>query len=326
MIKNFFKKFLHYLSFGLKVAETEMLVQKESSESDNEGIVEIQQENRLSKDLLNAEVTQQVEELRYRNYQVYRESNNYQYLGDGVSIKKEKQDKGVNYSFSINNNLICGSILDGFNAIEKNDFGIDKYTLTFSYFDIPRFRLESYCTSVDVDVVGNSAYLSLHFSAFYDKYDNRGRTFINELSKLENITNEYEVKRNELCSNINKLSLTTYKASNEDDLIHYCFNEIEYLGYEQTNSEFILKYFAKTFDKIDLIDKFYSESMYMKYQRNENKGSTISILPQTRREVCSICGKEMHTYDADITKITFGYTMCTECLENKLKKENKIES
>ena len=324
MIKNFFKKILGYFSFGLKQAENEMFSQKDGSNGDNMSIVEVQQENRLSRDLLNAEVTQQVEELRYRNYQVHRESNNYQYIGNGIAIKKDKKEKSSKYNFSINNNVLCKSVLDGLNAIEKNDFGIDKYTLAISYFDIPRFRLESFCQVLDVEVDNDLAYLTFHFSSFYDKFDKFAKTFINELDKLSNVNTIYDVKRQEVCSNIESISFTTYKASNEDDMILYKFNDIEYLSYEKTNFEFLIKYVSKTFDKIDLIDKFYSETMSSKYLNNEKKDVVLDLSFNDRKEVCSICGEEMSKYDAAITKEEYGYTMCVKCLENKMIKENKF--
>lgn len=323
MIK-FFKKFFRYLAVGFKVAENEMLTQKDTSNSNDVSIVEVQEENRLSKDLLKGEVTQQVEELRYRNYKVNRESKHYQYLGEGQAIKKEVKEKSSSYSFSINNNLVCGSVLDGFKSIETNDFGIDKFTLTIITEDIPRFRLESYCKVLDIDINEDVAYLKLHFSAFYDKYDSRGKTFVNELDKLENVSSEYEIKRNEICSNIKSISFVTYKASNEDDLMLYTFNDIEYVEYYKNAFEFIITYKSKTYDKVDLTDKFYSSTMDKKYQSNEKKDVIVDMDCKERVAVCDICGKTIPLYDADITKEDFGYSMCVECLEKKLIEENKI--
>ena len=129
MIK-FFKKIFSYLFFGLKSAENDMFSQKDGSESENNSISVIQESRNVYKDIKKGEVTQEVEELRHSTYNVYRESNNYQYLGDGVATKKEKKENGNEYHFTLHNNLVCDGVLDSFNKLETNDFGVDKYTLT----------------------------------------------------------------------------------------------------------------------------------------------------------------------------------------------------
>ena len=83
MIKTLKRKFyniLYSLPFGLKGAEDEMLSQKSSLNTDNVGVHQVINENRLSKDLLKGEVTQQVEELRYRDYKVSKESKKYKFI------------------------------------------------------------------------------------------------------------------------------------------------------------------------------------------------------------------------------------------------------
>ena len=73
------KKYLYGFFFGLKNADSEMFSSKHTSNSDSNYIQQIKETN-VGKDLLKGEVTQEVEDLRYSTYSVYRESNQYEYI------------------------------------------------------------------------------------------------------------------------------------------------------------------------------------------------------------------------------------------------------
>ena len=129
---NFIKRVFYGIQFGMKGANNVIISQNSSNQTDNVGVVQSIQENRLSKDLLKGEVTQQVEELRYKDYKVYNESKKYKYLGDGNATKIDYDDKDLNnFSFIVENKVICESIFDEFNRID--DYGYDRYVLSFVY-------------------------------------------------------------------------------------------------------------------------------------------------------------------------------------------------
>ena len=91
-IKKYFLNLWYGLPFGMKAADTEIMGNKSV---DDNGVT-IQQEvsdQRVAKHLLKGEVTQEVEELRYRTYKVADESENYKYLGNGVAVKEEKEKR-----------------------------------------------------------------------------------------------------------------------------------------------------------------------------------------------------------------------------------------
>lgn len=315
---NYLKKLITYLSFGLKSANDEMFSQKDGLDSEN-NTSQLQESHNVYKDLRRGEVTQEVEELRHSTYNVYRESNNYQYIGDGVATKKElNKSDNCEYHFTLHNNIVCDSVSDGLNKIEKNDFGIDKYTLSIKYEDIPRFRLERFCKMIEVDISDGIAKIKLHFSAFYDTYDSTSKSFLNAMDNVGKLSGYYEIIRNEICSNINNISFTTYKANGEDDLISYEFSNIEFLDYQKNYFEYVITYKAN-YKRLDLLEKYYSSTMDKKYKNNEKKNSTLDLSGVIRETICDVCGKEMPTYDHDITKETYGYSICTKCLEEVLK-------
>ena len=91
-IKKYFLNLWYGLPFGMKAADTEIMGSKQV---DDNGVT-IQQEvsdQRVAKHLLKGEVTQEVEELRYRTYKVSNEAENYKYLGKGRERGKTCRQK-----------------------------------------------------------------------------------------------------------------------------------------------------------------------------------------------------------------------------------------
>ena len=91
-LKNKLLNILYSLPFGLKGADSEIFGSKTNSENGTEISQEVSDE-RLGKHLLKGEVTQSVEELRYKTYKVANESKNYNFIGNGNAIKEEKPKK-----------------------------------------------------------------------------------------------------------------------------------------------------------------------------------------------------------------------------------------
>jgi hypothetical protein len=326
MIKNLKRKFynlLYSLPFGMKGADEEIFGQKDSSSSDNVGVHQVINENRLSKNLLKGEVTQQVEELRYRNYQVYKESSKYKYLGDGVAIKKEDI-----VSFDINNfhiiqenKQICNSIGDEMKRVDTKDYSIDEYTLNIVYDSFPRFKLEKYCRYFEVSSNDNSYDIILRFINAPNKDDISSYSFINELKRIfEHFARENDYNR------LKMLDFVTYKCLGDEELVRYTFNDLTLvdMSLSSDGKEYIIRYKARFLNREDLTTKFYSKSMDEKYKNNEKKELSLDLSNTERVKYCCQCGKPINVYDGDITEETFGYALCKECLEKTLLLENNF--
>ena len=223
-IKNFLYKIFYSLPFGLKGADSEIMG---SGGQDVKG-TEISQEvsdERVGKHLIKGEVTQEVEELRYRTYAVAEKSKDYDYLGNGASIKKEeKNDTSLEcIKFTQENGNLCETVLDTLKQV--GSYGIEKYRVEINYNFFIRFKLEKYITKIDVDIDEKKGKINtvLHFNTEHNPYDATSKPFINELKKLLGIHSQYEIERNEIASSIKDMSFTTYKADNEDDFTSYSF-------------------------------------------------------------------------------------------------------
>ena len=57
-----------------------------------------------------------------------------------------------------------------------------------------------------------------------------------------------------------------------------------------------------------------------KYKNNEKKDVAPEMVNTERKAYCSVCGKEMSVYDADIQRADGNEPVCKECMEKVLKK------
>ena len=282
------------------------------------------------KHLLKGEVTQEVEELRYRTYKVSDESKNYKLVGNGVAVKDEsrKPSHKTKIRLTQDNENICESVLQTLNQVDKREGGIERYRFEFSYDSCPRFKLEKYATTVDVDINidTNEVLTVLHFSTDPNPYDVTSKPFINELLKIEPIVgNEYALSRNGITSSLSTFSFSTYKAYNEDDFTSYSFiGSPKLRKFERDNHEVKLTFSWDSFIRVplNLEEKYYSKSMDEKYKNHERKNVEVSLKNVERKRYCSVCGKEMSVYDGDIQEANGSEIICKDCLKKALKNKH----
>lgn len=322
-IKKLFYNFFYYLPFGMKGAE-EMI----TSPSINEdyGVIESVRQNRLSEGLIKGEVTQQVEEMRYRDYKIYRESRNYKYLGNGTAIKNIRRHNIGWYKFTQENKRLTNTVLEELNRVDVKEYSNDTFTLNVTYENMVRFPLEKYCKTFQFEspnsAYDNRCFITFNFYKFIDTNDVNTKHFISFLKDLVNKPNSIS-RQGDYVNNIKLLSFTTYKADEEDDFINYtCFdvNDGDIVEYDD---KYVIRLTFKNFNRVDLTDKFYCKTMEEKYKNKEKKENTFSLGKVTRLTYCHECGREISNYDADITKETIGFPMCSECLEKYLEREYK---
>jgi hypothetical protein len=319
--------FYYGLPFGLKAAGDEIMGGGEADQAGTE-INQQVTDKRVAKHLLKGEVTQEVEELRYRTYRVANESENYKYIGNGVAVKQEKEkskDK-TRFKFSQENENICESVLSTMNQL--GNYGTEKYRFEIDYNSFVRFKVEKFAKKVDVDIDEKTGKIetTLHFNTEPDPYDAASMPFINELKKLLDAKSEYEISRNEIATSIYNFSFTTYKAYNEDDLVSYSFIKGgKFKEFKKEGYEYLLTLTWNEYLRLplDLESKYYSKSMAEKYARKEKKDVAPEMVNTERKRYCSVCGKEMSVYDADIQEADGHKPICKDCLNKALKNEEK---
>ena len=323
-IKDYIINIARSLPFGLQGAEREITGSNDTGE-DGTVITQEVSDERVSRHLLKGEVTQEVEELRYRTYRVAGEADNYNYAGNGVAFKKDDADKpkGNRTKFNVTqeNRIICSSILKELQHID--DYGTEEYRIEITYNDIVRFRLEQYAHSINVKVDENNGIFetTLRFWKAADRYKVTSKPFLNALKKAVELENEYAISKNEMLSSVNSISFSTYKASGDDDFTTYAFTEgCRYAGSSETDDEYTLTFSWKSYTRIplNLEEKYYSETMDEKYRTMEKKDVQLNLSSLEKKYFCPICGKEIDEYSTNIQMADGQKPICKDCLRKAL--------
>lgn len=311
-ILNKIKWFLHSLMFSLKKADVEMLSQNNNSDI-NLGVHQEVKSERVSHHLLKGEVTQEVVDLRYRDYMVADESRNFKYIGGGRGSKRVNIMNATKFSLANKDKTL--SVLDAISFDKKYE---DIYTINISYQIIPRFRIEKCCTILDVNMDDNI--LSFHFSKFYNVY-NQDKPFKNELKKL--FENPSILDRHEF-NDIEKVNFTTFEVKGVKNYLTYTFQNLKITNIKETKDEYILEYQFKHCDIIDLTSDFYSQEMALKYANKEPRKVKNRFEEVQDLEKCEICGQPIkEIIDENVRKMFTDKSICHSCLYKIITEKEK---
>ena len=321
--KRFFTKLAYSIPFAMKGGE-DAITGGGSDDGLGHTVQQRVTDKRVAQHLLKAEVTQEVEELRYRTYKVSNESENFQYIGNGVAVKNKNKKKSAEktfYRFSQENELVVNSVLEELNRVDQ--YGKEEYRFEFTYNGFPRFKMEQFATQVDVDIDDKTGKIDtkFHFNTQPNPYDMKSKPFINELDKMSVIKNEADAERNEIASYIDTFSFCTYKPTGEDSLVTYSFSGgAKFKQFEKTTNEFLVTYSWNNYTRVplDLEAKYYSKEMAKKYEKKERKETVASVGVVERKRYCTVCGREMSVYDGDILESQGKPVICTECMKSAM--------
>jgi hypothetical protein len=333
-IKNLF----YSLPFGLKAADTEIMGSNVSGDGNDTVINQQVNDKRVAKHLLKGEITQEVEELRYRTYKVDRETDKYEYIGNGMAVKKEKKINNGIIKFSQENKLICDDVLTELKRV--NSYGVENYTIKIDYNSPVRFKMQEFLTLVDVVIKEREQPVTtLHFSDTRNPQVFKSKPFVTELEKLEELFSKndaYGLSRNDFVKSVMSMSFTTFKATDsQPDIVSYSFIAPKLIEVIHENGEFKLTYQWKEHLILDLTDKFYNAELEQKYKNKEKKNTTVETVINEAGEnwwkdhyekviKCSKCGEDINTFsDGYIVDKDTGEPVCIECYKKSLLKDLK---
>lgn len=293
------------------------------------------QDNRVAHHLIKGEITEQVEELRWRNYAVSREAKYHKTVIPGITQKLERpnHDDGV-YLFHQSNKKLDESVIDGLKSVMDNKWSKDKYTINVSYkSSTPRFRIEPHIKSLKFKSSPKEGYIEFLIDTLPSSNIPTSGPFLIELEKLYNNQVEYFIERCDISSDISAISFVTDGANGEDDLISYIMTGISFKSLTKDDENYTLTYTFDYVDRKDLTENFHGGALEEKYKNKENRMQDTpaieEILGGDKTIHCAVCGKEIPPVDAQITKDECGKELCSECFGKYLVenyKENVIES
>lgn len=360
-IKRNIQIFFYSWFYGMKSTEDKMFHQTGLTNSTGSSIIKEVDNQRVSKALLKGEVTQQVEELRYRTYKVDKESKGFEYYAPTLALKKDKQDtKFMKYDNSDGLELI---------TIQPNDILVETVAETLEQVGgrgkrtqhrikikrnfVPRYKIEEYITRLDVKKLDEShVILDIYVSKYPNDKDFKSKGFVREIEKIR----DEKIKSDIL--DYEEISFITHHAYKLNDMIKFVFKNIWFREVIEFDGHYILKFKASLKqDTLDLTKKYFSKTMEEKYKNKEKKKVVLNLFDYNQIQVyqCQECGKEiildnelidqinvyqgrditeenfenenpqvLEFMDMQISEQTFGKRLCSDCLQKYLKDKNLI--
>lgn len=299
------KGFFMAIPFGMKAAD-EILTTSNKDTDEGSSIHQQMEKKCVYNDLLKGELTQEVEELRYETFKAEEESNEYQYIGNGLAIKKKgsatkktnKRKKFVQFNYDveygINESL---KMLEHKDDRMKDDWKTRKIFKATYKNPIVKFRLENYMYMVRIDLTGGKNRTFFYF--IDDKLNREAKPLVNFLKKtkkeLESFNeNGTAIKtyksKNEICSELSTFQFTTLNATNDvPNGIDYIFSKPKFESISLDKGYVILEYSWKEFDGNKLLsERFKSKTGEEKFKNKERREGYIpraSIKQENEEEV-----------------------------------------
>ena len=355
-IFNWLSTLWHGLFYGMKATD-EIMVTGNTDTIPGSAIIQEVNDHRVSKALLKGEVTQEVEELRYRTYKVDREAKQYEYIAPTLAFKRDKQDSKF-VSYEKNGDLELITIQPNETIVEEiakslgsvGTYGQrEEYLIKLKRKFFPRYRLEAYTKRLAVFKLDEThVILDFYVSKYPNDKDFKSKGFVREIEKIKDEQMHSDVL------DIDNVSFTTSHAYKLNDLLQFEFNNLEFKGVSEFDGHYVIKFEACIVKNgHDLIEQYNSVSMEKKYQNKEKKDIALDLfnIPQTKVYKCECCGKEIvydpiemeevaatkpreidaetdsntHTtefMDVQIVQQTYGVLLCKDCLKKYLKENN----
>lgn len=273
------------------------------------GISQRMETNRVSHALLRGEVTQEVEDLRYRTYLVDREAKEREYFSPTLTLKRDRQ----------NNKFLSYEHADGGKIITKQAVSVEAESVNESIlrledptmsrqaeFNIklgreyglhPRFMLEEYTKFIVIrEHTDKRHYLDFYVSIYPNKFDFKSKGFISEIKKIRDGYSRSDVV------NLERLFFTTYRAYNFDDMCEFEYDNIVFKEIVEFDGHYVVRFTGKVVKYgVDVVKRdYYSERMQKKYDKKERKDFALPVgeTHEHREYICERCGKKI-VYDTE---------------------------
>lgn len=305
-ILNNLKYFIAQLFSGIKSADNIITGQKTDSGDKLSPIHQEKDTQRVANHLLKGEVTQEVKELRYRDYLVSESSRHYRVSGDEahkIHITYTKtQFGGINHE-------ICS----GFDG-ETNS-----HTLKIIPEGTPRFDLSKHCSHFYVNLKDNDHYkISLYFDLTPNKDIATSKAFLNYIQNSIMTGSRLGGDFHKL----SKIEFVTYKISSVENFIKYIFDDLTLTAINPTEKELELVYCAGNVTVENLIEKYKVEDLQEKYETKAKKYLPTGDV-ESNLYICELCGQPIAKSDGDLNLQLVNKFCCTECSVKELIKTNK---
>ena len=278
--------FFHYLSYGIRSADNMAFGDKKDNVISGADIIDLNQKDCVYTDLLNEQVTQEVEDVRYSTYRVDRESTKYKYIGNGEVTKKnvldEKHVDVYEDEYPIQliqlNDLIPSNKKSGIEQILKYGKEIkeeEEHPIKIERNFIPKFKIENKTKKVVVKRVNESkVFLELYISMYNGDKSPESKAFLSVLKDIHENNN----KRSDFIDFLT-LKFITYKAFGCEDNHLFEYDNIEYITSTIYDGNYVLRFSADIVnDGKDILEKYYSERQEKRYKNKVQKEIGVNLI------------------------------------------------
>jgi len=291
---------------GLRRAELEMTSGQINTSESSTGLEQQQESENLGEALMKGEVTQAVEELRYRTYKVDEEAKKLDYRKKNGG-KDKKVDVPV---ITQENTRIVENVLDTLNSMSIKD----EWSINIGYRNQCRFKVERFLKNVTIDKRAKK--ITFSFSSIPDSNEVSGGAFKNALKRMSDIKSVDAASRNDILANISSVSFVTYKCVGMEDFYKV---EVSGIHFDENifmfkDDGFVIKFTMayNTYSQKDTMSHFKSATMESKYANHEKKNLTVSFSGK-EPFVCEECGAIVDDYTASIIQYETGKILCQDC-------------
>lgn len=316
---------------GLKKADDVIMGGDQNSAGDV-GVTRQVEDSRVSHALLRGEVTQEVEDLRYRTYKVDREAKQREYFSPTLAMKREKHDsKFIKYENVDNSKLITIQPVS-VNVETVNEtiirLGEEHPDMQATYnielirpFGFtPRYRIEEYTTQLVIREKNEMRhYLDFYVSKYANPYDRKSKGFQSELKRIR------EGRTNSDVVDISKLEFTTFRAYGYDDLCEFEYDNMVFKEIVEFDGFYIIRFVGVCRKKgVDVVKRdFYSERVEKRYAEKQSKEKPLDLFPtyDHREYKCDMCGKTI-VYDTE--EIDYAPIQAPRCVVEDPEDKNSL--
>ena len=310
---------LFFVSLFSGLSKADNIIIGQSIDSDDKVIPAYQEKDtqRVANHLLKGEVTQEVKELRYRDYLVSENSRHYSVVGD-TAIKNARISYSPKRFGGLNHNmgLALGDMSKLQDALKKEG----EYTLKFKYEDTVRYNLSKFCTHFYIDLKNNK--VSLYFDLLPNRNISTSKAFIHYIQQTmvsPKLGGEFNF--------IKEMWFVSYKISALQNYLKFTFKDMILKEIKTTDKELILEYTPTTYTMEDLIEKYKVEDLDKKYKEKAPKQLPTSDIESSIYTLskCEICGKEVNQNEAKLNSYVVGKYCCSDCVFEESAKQGKDE-
>jgi hypothetical protein len=274
---------LNYLFTGLRGADKVISGEEGFNTTEGSAIVQQNEQNSVYKDLLKGEITQEVRELRHEMYYSERASKKYQYIGGGLSEKRNElyvyngnADRSDGFPIQIvqQNSEDTGTLSEN---LSEKDFRIKEtrnFTIQIERDYIPRFKIEEYTSQLIVKRINETkVLLDFYVSKYPKKFDRRQTLFLREVNRV------YMGDKHSDIVTFDKVHFITSNAFGAPDLKGFCYNNIQFDNIVEFDGSYVLKFLADIeADGDDLVNEFYDAIANKKFEEHAPRKEYIPVL------------------------------------------------